>query len=90
MDGFIDPHNKPYIWIYKKGNEDIIKATSTDIAVEKHYFSYRTPNGSRDSNTLENALEKIEELVQFDEIKKLVSFYRTSKRGVVGMDSDIN
>ena len=60
MDGFIDPHNKPYIWIYKKGNEDIIKATSRDIAVEKHYFSYRTPNGSRDSNTLVNALEKIE------------------------------
>ncbi len=36
-----------------------------------------------------NALEKIEnELTQFDEIKKLVSFLRTSKRGVVGMDND--
>ncbi len=36
-----------------------------------------------------NALEKIEkELVQFDEIKKLVDFYRTSKRGVVGIESD--
>ncbi len=35
-----------------------------------------------------NALEKIEkELVQFEEIKKLVNFYRTSKRGVVGIDS---
>ena len=35
-----------------------------------------------------NALQKIEsELVQFDEIKKLVTFFRTSKRGVVGMDS---
>lgn len=38
-----------------------------------------------------NALEKIEkELVQFDEIKKLVYFYRTSKRGVVGIDSTTN
>lgn len=34
-----------------------------------------------------NALEKIEsELVQFEEIKKLVNFYRTSKRGVVGVE----
>ncbi len=41
-----------------------------------------------------NALEKTEkELMQFDEIKKLVNFFRTSKRGVVaviakGNDSD--
>lgn len=35
-----------------------------------------------------NALEKIEsELIQFEEIKKLVGFFRTSKRGVVGIDS---
>ena len=34
-----------------------------------------------------NAIEKIEnELVQFEEIKKLVNFYKTSKRGVVGID----
>lgn len=33
-----------------------------------------------------NALEKIEnELIQFEEIKKLVNFYRTSKRGVVSI-----
>lgn len=37
-----------------------------------------------------NALKKIEdELVQFEEIKKLVNFYRTSKRGVVGIDSEL-
>ena len=36
-----------------------------------------------------NALEKIEkELIQFEEIKKLVIFYKTSKRGVVGVDLD--
>lgn len=36
-----------------------------------------------------NALEKIEKgLIQFEEIKKLVNFYKTSKRGVVGIDSD--
>ncbi len=36
-----------------------------------------------------NALSKIEtELVQFEEIKKLINFYRTSKRGVVGIDAE--
>jgi UDP-N-acetylglucosamine acyltransferase len=36
-----------------------------------------------------NALEKIEaELVQFEEIKKLVNFFKTSKRGVVGRDTE--
>lgn len=34
-----------------------------------------------------NALLKVEaELIQFDEIKKLVNFFKTSKRGVVGRD----
>ncbi len=38
-----------------------------------------------------NALEKVEsELVQFDEIKKLVNFFRTSKRGVVGRSIEDN
>ena len=36
-----------------------------------------------------NALEKIEkELIQFTEIKKLLNFYKVSKRGVVGIESD--
>ena len=36
-----------------------------------------------------NAVKKIEEeLVQFEEIKKLIDFFRTSKRGVVGIDSE--
>lgn len=38
-----------------------------------------------------NALEKTEsELIQFDEIKKLVNFFKTSKRGVVGRDIENN
>ena len=36
-----------------------------------------------------NALETIEkELIQFEEIKKLVHFYKTSKRGVAGVDTE--
>jgi UDP-N-acetylglucosamine acyltransferase len=38
---------------------------------------------------MKNAIERVEtELVQFDEIKKLITFYKTSKRGVVGAVND--
>lgn len=58
--GFVDPHNEPYVWVYEKGNEKIIKSTSKDIAVKKHYFSFLTLDGERDSDTLENIISGLE------------------------------
>lgn len=63
LDGFVDPHNEPYIWIYEKGNSDVRKASAENVAVEKHYYSFITPSGDRDSETFENALAKVEEKV---------------------------
>jgi len=60
LEGFIDPHNRPYLWVYEKGNKKIIKATSKDIAVEKHYFSFLMLDGERNSDTLENVMAEIE------------------------------
>lgn len=60
LKGFVDPHNEPYIWLYKKGNPDVRKATARNIAVEKDYYSFITPEGNKDSQTLENELAKIE------------------------------
>lgn len=60
LDGFVDPYNKPYIWVYEKGSPNIIKATARSIAVKKHYYSFTTSNGKRDSETFENILAKIE------------------------------
>ncbi|OGL47633.1 MAG: hypothetical protein A2149_09125 [Candidatus Schekmanbacteria bacterium RBG_16_38_11] len=60
VEGFIDPQNKPFLWIYEKGRSNIIKASAKDIAVEKHYFSFLDSQGKRDSETLENALAEIE------------------------------
>ncbi|GFP43024.1 hypothetical protein HKBW3C_02156, partial [Candidatus Hakubella thermalkaliphila] len=60
LDGFVDPHNEPYIWVYQKGNPNIIKSTAENIAVEKHYYSFTTPEGSKDSATFENVLAEIE------------------------------
>lgn len=60
LNGFVDPNNMPYIWAYEKGNPNIIKAPSENIAVQKHYYSFTTQEGNRDSETLENALAKME------------------------------
>lgn len=60
LDGFVDPHNKPYIWVYEKGNPKIVKAIAKNIAVQKDYYSFTTPEGGRDSETFENILAGIE------------------------------
>lgn len=60
LEGFVDPHNKPYIWVYEKGNPTIRKATSLNIAVQKYYYAFPTPEGEKDSDTIENALAAIE------------------------------
>jgi hypothetical protein len=60
LNGFIDPANEPFIWVYQKGESQIIKATAANIALEKHYYSFTTPTGAKDSETFENALSEIE------------------------------
>jgi len=60
LEGFIDPNNKPYIWVYEKGNPNIIKATAGNIAVQKHYYAFTTPEGEKDSETFENLFAEIE------------------------------
>jgi hypothetical protein len=49
LEGFVDPLNKPYIWVYEKGNPNIIKATAENVAVRKHYYSFVTAGGNEDS-----------------------------------------
>lgn len=60
LEGFVDPTNEPYIWIYEKGNPAIRKATSENIAVQKDYYSFIGFNGKKDSETFENALAEVE------------------------------
>lgn len=72
LNGFIDPDNEPYIWVYQKGEEQIIKSTATDIALEKHFYTFTTSEGSKDSETFENMLSEIEgqAAAVFNKIKK--------------------
>jgi hypothetical protein len=58
---FIDPNNKPYVWVYEKGGRRIRKASANDIAVQKHYYSFTTVEGERDTCSFENLFAKTEE-----------------------------
>jgi hypothetical protein len=72
LDGFVNPHNGPYMWVYEKGDPKIRKASVKDVAVQKHYYSFVTPEGQKDSETFENFLAFIENNVApvFQKIKK--------------------
>lgn len=60
LQGFIDPSNIPYVWIYRKNNGAIIKSSVKDTAVHRHYYSFTTKAGTRDSQTLEKWLSEAE------------------------------
>lgn len=60
LEGFVDPNNKPYIWVYEKGNTNVRKDKAKNIAFQKHYYSFTTKEGNKDSESLENALAKTE------------------------------
>lgn len=60
LKGFIDPDHSPFLWIYGKDKEDIIKTNVVNAAVRGDYYAFTTPEGSKDSDTLESALSAIE------------------------------
>lgn len=60
LEGFIDPVNEPYIWIYEKGNPTVRRATIDDIAVQKDYYSFIDIHGKKDTETYEDALAEVE------------------------------
>ena len=61
LKGFIDPHNPPFIWLYEKGEPLIQKRSPINIAVRKHYHSFVTTAGERDSETVENIFADMED-----------------------------
>ena len=60
LRAFVDPYNKPYVWLYEKGNKIIRKASPKDLCVLKEYYSFTTLEGEKDSETFENFLAMIE------------------------------
>ena len=60
LEGFIDPKNHPFVWIYEKGKDCVFKSKPENIAFEKHYHSYITTTGEKDTETIEDILNKFE------------------------------
>ncbi len=60
LEGFVDPRNRPFVWVYEKGDSKIRKASAKDIAVQKHYYSFITSEGHKDTETFENFFGLIE------------------------------
>jgi hypothetical protein len=71
LKGFIDPRNKPFLWVYEKGNPEIRKAKPDTTAFINHYYSFTTPEGEKDTESFENAFAELEDKVApvFDKIK---------------------
>lgn len=61
LKGFIDPRNPPFIWLYEKGEPLIQNRSPKNIAVRKHYHSFLTTSGERDSETVENIFADMED-----------------------------
>jgi hypothetical protein len=60
LKGFIDPDQSPFLWIYGKDKEEIIKTNVANIAVRGDYYTFRTSEGTKDSDKIESFLSAIE------------------------------
>jgi hypothetical protein len=60
LNGFVDPENYPFLWVYDKRKIKPFKSKPENIAFETYYYSFKTPNGNKDSNTFEDMFDEIE------------------------------
>lgn len=60
LQGFVDPENPPFMWVYRKDGDQIIKSSVKDTAVHSHYYSFDTKSGARDSQSIEKFFSELE------------------------------
>ena len=71
LNGFTDANG--CVWAYKKDDSKVLESTPEGIAYSNDYFSFITPNGNKDSETIENIMADLE-AVCAPVIKKILSF----------------
>ena len=71
LRGFIDPANEPYLWVYEKGCAEIKPVSAKDAGLEKDYHSFTNSKGQKDTESIENVVQKIEDATArvFERIK---------------------
>ncbi len=60
LEGFVDPDNEPYLWICDKEGGEQRPASPRDAGLEKHFHSFTTTEGTRDTTSVEEALAAVE------------------------------
>jgi Protein of unknown function (DUF4238) len=60
LQGFRDSGDASRVWQYDKQTLSVRSISVRDAALEKHYYSFVDEDGKRDSATIENELEKVE------------------------------
>lgn len=53
-------HKDSCLWVYDKDGKGMFESSPEGIAYEKHYFSFITPHGEKDSETVENMMMNLE------------------------------
>jgi hypothetical protein len=61
LRGFIDPANEPYLWVYEKRSPAIKSVSARDAGLEKGYHSFTNSKGQRDTESIENIFQRIED-----------------------------
>jgi len=62
LEAFVDPTDaKGRLYIYDKKLGVIQPSSTKDAGLEKHYYSFHTETGERDSDTVEDALQRVED-----------------------------
>lgn len=54
LRGFTDPIHDNLVWVYNKGTDNIFSGTPESIGFEKHYHTFETVDGNKDTNTIED------------------------------------
>jgi hypothetical protein len=78
LKGFTIPGTIDKIWLYQKASQEAISTSLKNVGVEKHFYSYTTDEGIRDSDSLERYLNEEVEQPANKVIKKLRQQHKIS------------
>ena len=54
LKGFADAGNDGLVWVYSKQSDKLFCDKPENIGLEKHYHSFQRPDGTKDTNTIED------------------------------------
>jgi hypothetical protein len=60
LSGFLEA-GESQLWVYEKGNAQPFRSTPENTGFQKHYYGFEKPDGTRDTNTIEDMYSKVEQ-----------------------------